>query len=247
MGIYSNKKHNNQMFFMMKFKTIKKKRILFMIAILIPLTLNLFLINLDRNQEVDFNNQNDDNIINFQLEDLTLHDLASDNTYSGLGEPWNLTHWANRTDYNLEVGFENNSYDTVEIPLSSGWEGYTLSAMINNLFDTRNWCNGTFNFGTDDSIETPDDDTELIENNFQNWTFGYEDIITHPAPPPPDWFVNPMSGNYLDTTYAPTDGHDCLELRIDGMDISGDYYYDQGDKCWCNSSFEIPRGRVVDS
>ncbi|MFX0082754.1 MAG: hypothetical protein ACFE94_13470 [Candidatus Hodarchaeota archaeon] len=228
----------------MKLKTLKNRRIIIAFTILGFLSLNIFFLNLNTNQNSGINHRNNDDNLD---KNLKLQDLASDNTYSGIGAPWNVTHWANRTDYNLEIEFENNTYDILEIPLTTGWEGYTLNAKINNLFDKRNWCNGSFNFGTDDNIETPDDDTELIENNFQNWTFGYEDVITYPAPPPPDWFVNPMSGNYLDTTYGPTDGHDCLELRIDGMDLSGDYYYDQGDRCWWNSSFEIPRGKVIDS
>ncbi|MFX0141571.1 MAG: hypothetical protein ACFFDN_48485, partial [Candidatus Hodarchaeota archaeon] len=161
--------------------------------------------------------------------------------YSGIGAPWNVTHWANRTDYNLEVGFENSSYDIVDIPLGSGWEGYKLDAKIKNLYDERNWCNGTFNYGTNDTVTTPDDDTEWIENSFQNWSFTADDIGVE---------INPMSGNYLDSTYGDADGHDCLELRIEG-DWYGPptsaYFYGGGDKCWWNSIFKIPRGRVIDS
>ena len=56
-----------------------------------------------------------------------------------------------------------------------------------------------------------------------------------------------MSGNYLDSTYGDADGHDCLELNIEGDFFGGNYYYDQGDTCWWESSFTIPRGRIIDS
>ena len=229
------------MFFIMKLKIDKNKRILFVVSILILLSFNIFLMNLSTNQNIEIINQNDDNNIDFHNKNLKLQDLASDNTYSGIGTPWNVTHWANRTDYDLVVGFENNSFDIVDIPLGSGWEGYKLKASIKNLYDARDWCNGTFHYGTDDVVQTPDDDTDWIENSFQNWSFTADDIGVE---------INPMSGNYLDNTFGDADGHDCLELRIDG-DWYGPptnaYFYDGGDKCWWNSIFKIPRGRVIDS
>ena len=164
-----------------------------------------------------------------------------DNKYNGIGAPWNVTHWANRTDYNKEISFTNGSYDSVEIPLGTGWNGYKLNATINELYDTRNWCNGTFNYGMMDSIDTPGNDTELIENNFQNWSYFSNDIGSN---------TNAMSGNYLNSSSVDSEGQDCLELRIDGEwgGILNDvHYYDGGDKCWWNSSFKIPRGRVSDS
>ena len=108
----------------------------------------------------------------FSKKEIKNQDLSSDNTYSGIGTPWNVTHWANRTDYNLPVSFTNGSYDIAEIPLGSGWEGYKLNATIEDLYDTRNWCNGSFNYGTDDAVATPDDDTAWIANNYQNWEYG---------------------------------------------------------------------------
>jgi len=201
----------------------------------------MFLINLSTNQKLEFTNQNDDNNINFQYKNLKLQDLASDNTYSGIGAPWNVTHWANRTDYNLAVSFTNDSYDVVEIPLGSGWEGYRLNATVKDLTDTRNWCNGSFSYGVDNGYSVEENDTTYISNNFQNWTFGKFDLDDD----------SEMSGNYIDSTSnnPDTDGHDCLELRIGGFLVQppDTYGYDGQDRCYWTSSFKIPRGEVVDS
>jgi len=167
-------------------------------------------------------------------------DLTSNNIYIGTGDAWNVTHWANRTDYNLPANFGNNSYDLLEVPLGIDWIGYNLKADINNLYDSRNWNNGTFDFGNDDgTYAAGEDDTADISNSFQNWTFSFNDGAT----------PNPMSGNYLDSGYAPSDGHDTLELRMDGNPsvLSGYYNYNEKDKCWWNSTFVIPRGTVIDS
>ncbi|MFX0105331.1 MAG: hypothetical protein ACFE75_07565, partial [Candidatus Hodarchaeota archaeon] len=94
---------------MMMLKNSKKKRILSVVSILIFVLVNIFLMNLSTNQNFDITNQNEDNNETFQNNNLKLHDLASDNIYSGIGAPWNVTHWANRTDYNLDIGFENSS------------------------------------------------------------------------------------------------------------------------------------------
>jgi hypothetical protein len=173
-------------------------------------------------------------------ENLETQDLDSSNTFTGTGEPWNVTHWANRTDYNLAGSFSNGTTDTLEIPLGLNWEGYQLDSSIYNLYDTRNWNNGTFNFGNDDgTYAAGEDDTAEITNPYQNWTFNSIDGST----------LNPMSGNYLDSAYGPTDGHNCLELRMDGNPsvLSGYYNYNENDRCWWNSSFSIPRGQVIDS
>jgi hypothetical protein len=93
-------------------------------------------------------------------ENLETQDLDSSNTFTGTGEPWNVTHWANRTDYNLAGSFSNGTTDTLEIPLGLNWEGYQLDSSIYNLYDTRNWNNGTFNFGNDDgTYAAGEDDT----------------------------------------------------------------------------------------
>ncbi|MFX1504050.1 MAG: hypothetical protein ACFFDH_24025, partial [Promethearchaeota archaeon] len=196
--------------------------------------------NLITNQNM-ITNPNDDNNMNFKKENLELQDLAIDNTYSGIGIPWNVTHWANRTDYNLDVSFTNSSYDTVEIPLGSGWEGYKLKTNINDLTDSRNWCNGSFNYGTDNGYTVDENDTTFISNKFQNWTFGEFDLDDD----------SDMSGNYLDSTSnnPDTEDHDCLELRITGFLVSppDNFGYDGQDRCYWTSSIKIPRGGVVDS
>ena len=177
---------------------------------------------------------------------LKSQSLSADNTYSGIGESWNITHWANRTNYDLSTTFNEESYSLVDIPLYSGWIGYKLSANIENLYDTRNWNNGTFNFGNDDTTYDPgENDTDDIVNDFQNWTFNEVDVDSQ----------NNMSGNYINSTVFISAGHDCLELRMDGdryNDTGGDprwyrYSYDENDECGWNSSIHIPRGRVIDS
>jgi len=168
------------------------------------------------------------------------NDITSNNIYTGTGDAWNVTHWANRTDYNLPANFGNNSYDLLELPLGIDWIGYNLKADINSLYDSRNWNNGTLDYGNDDGTYAPgEDDTADISNSFQNWTFNFNDEDTS----------NLMSGNYLDSDYAPSDGRNCLELRMDGNPsvLSGYYNYNENDKCWWNSTFVIPRGTVIDS
>ncbi|MFX1462241.1 MAG: hypothetical protein ACFFBF_04250 [Promethearchaeota archaeon] len=231
---------------MINSKNLRKERILLMIvAILILSLLNLFLMNLNINRQVDLTIHNDDNNIDFQIRNLKNQNLDSDNTYNGIGAPWNVTHWANRTDYNLDVSFTNGSNGIAEIPLGIGWEGYKLNATIKNLYDNRNWCNGTFNFGSDNGYQTPppsqDDSTAIpiIRNNpFQNWTFYGVD---GPG------YVNPFSGNYLNSSSPFSEGRDCLELRINGDKGGGTYYYEAEDGCWWNSTIKVPRGNIIDS
>ncbi|MBY9012139.1 MAG: hypothetical protein KGD70_07185, partial [Candidatus Lokiarchaeota archaeon] len=128
-------------------------------------------------------------------------------------------------------------YDLASIPLGSGWNGYKLSAEINELTDERNWNNGTFNYGVDDGSDIAgENDTTWISNSFQDWTFGYNDT---------GYGVNPMSGNYLSNI----GGQDCLELRIDGdREVIDPWYtYDPDDKGWWSSSIQINRGKIIDS
>jgi hypothetical protein len=203
---------------------------------LIVLTLNFFYININRNQEGSFNNQSDDNLMNYQ--DLVLQDVNPDNSYSGIGTPWNVTHWANRTETNMEVSFTNDSYDIVEIPLGSGWEGYELNANIKNLTDTRNWCSGSFNYGSDNNYQNDGNDTDYISNSVQNWTYGEFDYFDD----------NDMSGNYIDNTDSLTDYQDCLELIMNGINEPGDVWgYDGQDRGYWTSYIALPRGRVIDS
>ncbi len=168
---------------------------------------------------------------------LNAQDLSFDNTFSGIGSAWNLTHWANRTDFDLSVSFDEAGYDMAAIPLGSGWKGYKLSAEINELKDSRNWNNGTFNYGADDGSATAgENDTIWISNSFQDWTFDNNDT---------GYGVNPMSGNYLSNI----GGQDCLELRMDDDDtyIPPWSTYDPDDSCWWSSSLQIPRGKIIDS
>jgi len=220
-----------------KIKKCKNNKILILVSLIIVFSLSFVIPNVNIN-----NNAYSDDIDNkiereSQNNNLRSQSLTIDNNYTGVGAAWNLTHYANRTDPNLDVSFTNNSYDdTKGIPLYSDWEGYRLNAKINNLYDTKNWNNGTFNFGTDDGDPSAgDDDSSFTNNNtYQNWTFYEDDVVGH---------NNVMSGNYRSNL----DGHDCIELRMDGV-LSGSYYcYDNRDKCMWNSSFKIDRGKVIDS
>jgi hypothetical protein len=204
-------------------------------------TLNIVVLNINLKQisyDTDYNSDRMD----IQMDDIRSQQLTSDNTYSGIGDPWNVTHWANRTDTNLASTINEGSYDLVELPLETGWEGYRLDANIKNLYDERNWNNGTFDFGTPlDGLIIGDNDsasTIISNNQFQNWTFHSVDVGVTP---------NTMSGNYLGTV---GDGYFELYMRN-----STAYYptgtnwyqhYDNGDKAMWNSSISIDRGILLD-
>jgi len=172
-----------------------------------------------------------------QQENLKNQGLSQLNNLSDIGEAWNITHWANRTDSDKSVTFTEGGSDIAQIPLGIGWEGYKLNTTISNLIDSRNWNNGSFSYGNDDgSAAAGEDDTDWISNMYQNWTFNINDTGLG---------SNPMSGNYL----ASIGGQDCLELRMDDDEtvLPGWSTYDPDDKCWWNSSIYIPRGRILDS
>ncbi len=193
------------------------------------------------NNSIYQEDSNQNNTIN--KESLATSDLNTDNSFEGVGSEWDTTHWANRTDKELDVQFENNSYDQVYTPLFSGWEGYKLEANISDLYDTRNWNNGSFHFGSDDDTNsTSDDDNDITgDNAFQNWTFSYSDSNE----------PNVMGGNYFDETYYLSKNQDCLQLKMEGdYNPDGDedrYQYDEGDAAWWSSFFHIPRGKLIDS
>ncbi|MFX1302871.1 MAG: hypothetical protein ACFE9X_05900 [Promethearchaeota archaeon] len=160
-------------------------------------------------------------------EDLKTQALTTDNIFSGNGAPWNVTHYANRTKTNLAVSFYNNSYDNTNAKVELyGWNGYQLNSTVKDLYDTRNWINGTFHAGTDNGPGANDNDSLDVAN----WTFDEGDI----------GHDNDFSGNYYDGVGDGTDGADCLELRVG--DESGEY--DVGDKCWWETTFELDRGDV---
>jgi len=170
--------------------------------------------------------------------------LTAENNYEGIGKPWNITHWANRTDKNLPISFSEGNFDTAEVPLGINWEGYKLITTIKDLTDTRNWNNGTFHYGADDgTYNSGENDSLDIVNSFQNWIFKKYD---------PDG-LNAMSGNYMDINAPNSSSQDCLELRMDGElhNNSGSpkwyrYRYDYNDRCWWQTFFDVPRGKLVD-
>ncbi|MHA1148858.1 MAG: COG1470 family protein [Promethearchaeota archaeon] len=219
-----------------------KRGILFFLFVVCIWSINLGL-NYDNLHKI-----NEKPLKDFQdlLKSPKCSEITENNSLIGLGAPWNITHWANRTDKEVDVSFGNNSYDLVELPLGGAWEGYKLEAEINNLHDTRNYCNGTMNFGDDDNISTINqNDTNWIENKFQNWTFGVFDWTT--ADLGYNGWENNFSGNYFDRNHVNTSGHDCLELRINGIYDFSAWGYDETDRCWWETDFNIPRGKIIDS
>ncbi|MFX1496751.1 MAG: hypothetical protein ACFFBH_04420 [Promethearchaeota archaeon] len=174
---------------------------------------------------------------------LNTQDLDPSNTFTGIGEAWNITHWANRTDTGLAVNFAEGENAILKFPLYSEWEGYKLDANILNFYDTRNWNNGTLNYGTDNGYSTGANDSMWIQNTFQNWTFN-QNVVGQ---------GNVMSGNYIDNTEISPNSlsHDCLELRMAGNPYTGSggqrYWYDNGDGCWWDTMFYIPRGQVLNN
>ncbi len=209
----------------------------FLIIVLSVTTTSSFILNSLDSNSIKVNRDDYLNLDN----SLQVQDLSSENVLGGISSPWNLTHWANRTDFDLAISFAEGASDTSEIPLGSGWKGYKLTADINDLTDERNWNNGTFSYGVDDGSATAgENDTIWIQNNYQNWTFKVNDT---------GYGTNPMSGNYYDDTNAVTDFQDCLELRMDDDEtvVPGWSTYDPDDKCWWSSSIQIPRGNLKDS
>ena len=212
----------------MNFTTNKKKNLYILLTLLSIFVVNAAITNVNY-----IPNNLNGKLIDEVFKEPKNNDLSSNNIYSGIGEAWNVTHWANRTDYNLLASFMNGTYDTLEIPLGINWEGYRLESSIFNLYDTRNWNNGTFNFGPDDGTYfAGEDDTNDIINQYQNWTFSSSG-------------TNTMSGNYMDDTSIA--GRESLELRMNGQGSPNSYRYYQNDICNWNSSFEVPRGKVIDS
>ncbi|MFW9823359.1 MAG: hypothetical protein ACFFE4_10515, partial [Candidatus Thorarchaeota archaeon] len=90
---------------MIKLNSLKNKKSIFIYTLLFILTLNVFLLISSFNQDFKVINQYLENEASNLIRNLRSQDLASDNTFTGIGDPWNVTHWANRTDSDLEVSF----------------------------------------------------------------------------------------------------------------------------------------------
>ncbi|MFX0073852.1 MAG: hypothetical protein ACFE96_00305 [Candidatus Hermodarchaeota archaeon] len=203
-------------------------RILSLLVIFVSLTFITSLVNIDINAnfESEIYIENGD----FQISDLNTQDLNSDNSFTGVGSAWNVTHYANYTKSNLGVSFNNNSYDDshAQVELYE-WNGYQLNSTITDLYDTRNWINGTFNAGSFVGGSPPgSDDSDYIND----WDFKTSDI---------QGYINTMSGNYYDGSTSTSDYESSLELRINA---DGSGRYDVGDKCWWENTIQIDRGDV---
>jgi hypothetical protein len=225
----------------MRSKRNSKKQMILLSSLLLIFISNIFIANYLANLDSEKNN----NFVGDITEKDFVHnqDLSIDNTFEGIGTPWNITHWANRTDTQLYTNFDEGETGIIEFPLFSDWIAYKIDAEVDSLYDTRNWNNGTFSYGTDNGYSTGADDSSWIENPYQNWTFNTNVV----------GFGNVMSGNYIDSgeTNPNPLNHDCLELRMAGDPHTGTggqrYRYDQGDRCSWDTNFYVPRGQVINN
>jgi len=225
----------------MRSKRNSKKQMILLGSLLLIFISNILVANYLVNSDLAKNN----NFVGDITETNFIHnqDLSIDNTFEGIGKPWNITHWANRTDTQLYTNFDEGETGVIEFPLFSDWIAYKIDVEVDSLYDTRNWNNGTFSYGTDNGYSTGADDSNWIENPYQNWTFNTNVV----------GFGNVMSGNYIDSgeTNPNPLNHDCLELRMAGDPHTGTggqrYRYDQGDRCSWDTNFYVPRGQVINN
>ncbi|MGV9205896.1 MAG: hypothetical protein ACOC44_17940, partial [Promethearchaeia archaeon] len=138
----------------------KNKKILNLL--LLGILFSTFLFHFDNNNNnnnVNYARNTDHNDVseNANTDRLKSQSINQDNSYSGIGEPWNVTHYANQTDHNPGIQFENGTTDSAEVPLL-GWEGYKHESNIFNLHDSRNWNWGSF-------------ENDPYDNSIQNWSF----------------------------------------------------------------------------
>lgn len=218
----------------LKINRISSKKIFIVIGLIVSFLMIPLVQNIEINLSFNENGKKEKDEYTFLEENLKTQDLSTDNTFSGIGAPWNVTHYANGTKTNLPVRFTNNTpYDNSQfVELEEGWMGYQLNSTITNLYDTRNWINGTFHdVGTSDGGGANENDSYYI----YNWTFYESDVDGGSGE-----VDNDFSGNYYDTDDTGSGGADCLELRIGQS--SGEY--DVGDKCWWETTFEMDRGDV---
>ncbi len=216
---------------------ISRKKILVISVLFISFLMIPFLNNLNLNRNFNENEQKyikDEDIV---IQNLKTQDLTTDNIFSGIGAAWNVSHWAKRTDYDESVKFGNGTSYSVYMDLGTDWEGYQLNGTIKELYDKRNWVNGSFNAGPDDdNPNCPDNDSLYLTD----WMFDYRETSGGAGDPP---YENTFSGNYFNSTNDPSGtGNDCLELRMDGEGTG----YDQYDRCWWESNFTLPRGDVIE-
>ncbi|MFX1500334.1 MAG: hypothetical protein ACFFDH_05135 [Promethearchaeota archaeon] len=218
----------------LKLNRINRKKIFIVMGLIVSFLMIPLTQNLKINPSFNENGKKEREEQNFLKENLKTQGISSDNTFSGIGAPWNVSHWANRTDYDIPVEFENGTTYTVDMDLGTGWEGYKLNGTIKDLYDKRNWVNGTFEAGNDDNngASGDNDDYKLV-----NWTFHEDDIVG---------YNNVFSGNYFDSASAPFGvSSNCMELRMDGYDAgSSSWGYDKFDKCWWETIFTLPRGNI---
>ncbi|MFX1530457.1 MAG: hypothetical protein ACFFBC_05050 [Promethearchaeota archaeon] len=214
----------------LKAKNRSKERLVILSVLLFSCLFASFLNNINIHDNFSKDNRGD---VEFQIRDLKTQDLTFNNSYEDIGAPWKVSHWANTTDYDLQVSFGNGTTNTKNIDMGVGWEGYQLNGTIKDLYDERNWVNGTFQCGPDDNtFGTNENDS----NDVLNWTFVKDDDTSS--------FTNDMSGNYYDDGNAVTDYQDCIELRISGGGSGRGY--DQGDACYWYTEFDMPRGDIID-
>jgi len=218
--------------------TRKSKLFIIFIVIIFIFSINIHLlsyIGADHSNIIDYKDK-----IERKIPIPKINTISENNEYTGLGAPWNITRYANRTEKDLNIQFNEGERDLINFPLYSGWEGYKLKTNVSNLYDTRNWVNGTFNEGIDDGDGTcPSNDSADV----LNWTFTENDASSN----------NNMAGNYFNgSSNDPIQGKNYLELRMDGYyfndsELGERYQYNQDDECSWYSNINIPRGRIINS
>ncbi|MFX0070521.1 MAG: hypothetical protein ACFFAO_05455, partial [Candidatus Hermodarchaeota archaeon] len=233
----------------------RNKKLFILIVILFVLSLNAVLLNQNFNQNTYINdNKHSKDNDTFSEINIKNQDLSEESVYSSTSaKSWNVTQKIEGTFTDIETTFSDNSDGLAEIPFEDDWVGYKAEVNVKDLYDERNWNNGTFHFGDDDNDDSPnqDDSTDprISNNKFQNWSFYSQD--NNP-------YLNWMSGNYFDSNYVYSGGHDCLELRMNAtrqqfpwMQSPYNTYwwssYDEGDACWWNTTIQVDRGRLIDS
>ncbi len=188
------------------------------------------------------------------------HSISSEDESLGIGQSFNVTHNATRVIDDVALEWSNGSSTTYNVSLGNDWGGNAIKANITSLTDSRNWVNGTFDYGLSDG----DNSTEDNDSGWHglNWTFTkFDDSYAYQDPahwnqwPFQEWPnpTNNISGNYNDSDSLLA--RNCLELNIQGArdpwnygGIWADRYfygaYEYGN--W-SINFTTPRGIMRDA
>ncbi len=99
------------------------------------------------------------------------HSISTEDESLGVGQSLNVTHNASRIDQDISLTWQNGSSNCLNISIGENWQVDSLAANITDLTDTRNWVNGTFNYGLSDGNNATDDNDSGWHG--LDWTFGF--------------------------------------------------------------------------